>query len=214
MESQYLDILNLLESSFLFRGLELNQLQKLVQHSRIRTYKPGRVIIEEDVVNDKIALIIDGLVKIYKITSDGKENYLAIEKPSDYLGVMDLENNPATATIEAIKSTTILMLPKNQLTLLLEKNPLLWKKMYKILLAKLKMNIELLEIAKNGSLLERTSLTLDFLSRLSKNNVIHLSQESLANIIGATRPRVTEALHTLQKRNKIILSSKRIKLLA
>lgn len=214
MENKRQHILDLLQSSFLFRGLSLNQLEKLAQKTKIRAYRPKQTIIEEDVVNDKIFIIIQGLVKIYKLTPDGKEQYLAIEKPGDYLGVMDLENNPATATVETLEHTTVLSFPKNDLVTLLEKNPLLWKKMYKILLAKLKINIELLHIARSNSLSEKTYLILDFLSRLSKNNVIHLSQESLAHLIGATRPRVTEALHALRNDGKISLSSKKIKLLA
>lgn len=214
MENKNQDILKLLQSSFLFCGLDPIQLQDLLQKTLIRTFKKETIIIEEGVVNDKMFIILEGLVKIYKLTPEGKELYLSIEKPGDYLGVMDLENNPATATVETVQATTVLSLKKTELVLLLQKNPLLWKKMYKILLAKLKMNIELLEIAKNGSLAERTSLTLDFLSRLSKNNVIHISQESLARIIGATRPRVTEVLHELKSSQKITLASKKITLLS
>lgn len=214
MEINNNNVLSILRSSFLFCGLDITHIQFLAQKSKIRTFKPRQIIIEEEIVNDKVFIIIEGLVKIYKLSSEGNENYLAIEKPGDYLGVMDLEDNPATATVETLQPTTVLMLPKNHLVSLLEKNPTLWEKMYKILLAKLRMNIKLLTISKSSSLLERTHLTLDFLSRLSRNNIINLSQESLATIIGATRPRVTEALHVLQKENKISLSPKKITLLS
>lgn len=203
----------ILQSSFLFGGLDTIQAQKLAQAAIIRSYKPKQMIIEESTVNNMVFIVIEGLVKIYKITPEGKENYLAIEKPGDYLGIMDLGDNPATATVEVLEPTTVLCFPKSQLIALLEKNPLLWEKMYKILLAKLKMNITLLTISRNNSLHEKTYLTLDFLSRLSKDNVIHLSHESLAQIIGATRPRVTEVLQTLKNGGKITLSSKKITLL-
>src|SRR5947209_3337787 len=100
MESHYQDILHLLSSSFLFRGLESTQLQELAQKARIHTYKPGSPLIEEAVINDKVFIIVEGLVKIYKLTPNGKEIFLAIERSNDYLGVMDINNSPASATIE------------------------------------------------------------------------------------------------------------------
>ena len=213
MESHSQDILKLLSSSFLFRGLESLQLQELAQKARIHTDKPGTILIEEDVINDKVFIIIEGLVKIYKLTPDGKEIFLAIERTNDYLGVMDLNDSPASATIETLVPTTTLIFYKKDILLLLQKNPLLWKNMYHILAVKLKEYTSLLSITQGNALHEKTYLVLDFISRLSNNNVLTISHETLAHIVGATRPRVTEALHALREAKKISISSKKITVL-
>lgn len=214
MENKNQDILSLLSSSFLFRGLDPLQIQKLAQKTRLHTHKPGRLLLEEGVLNDKVFIVVEGLVKIYKITSEGKETFLSLERTHDYLGIMDLDNNPATASIETLTQTTVLIFHKRDLLLLLEKNPLLWKKMYHILVVKLEENIHFKDISQGNSLYQKTYLVLDFISRLSKNNVIYLSHEAIAQIVGATRPRVTEALHELREAKKIHISSKKITLLA
>src|SRR5579872_1697248 len=200
MENQGKDILTILQSSYLFCGLDPILLQEMAQKARIRTYKPGRLLLEEEVVNDKIFIIVEGLVKIYKINPDGKEVFLAIERTKDYLGIMDLESNPATASIETLATTTVVTIHKKELVSLLEMHPMLWKKMYHILIVKLRENIHFQSITQGNSLYDKTYLILDFISRLSKNNVIALSHETLAHIIGATRPRVTEVLHLLQEK--------------
>ncbi len=214
MESKKYNILSILQSSFVFRGLPPIQLRKLLQKVRIHTYKPRHLVIEEDVINDKIFIIIAGLVKIYKITPEGKEVFLAIERTNDYLGVMDLTTSPATATIETLTQTSFLILYKKDVLLLLQENPFLWEKLYHIILLKLKEYTQLQEITQGSTLYQKTYQILDFISRLSKNNVISLSHETIAHILGATRPRVTEALHSLRDAKKITLSPKRIELLA
>lgn len=211
MENQKLDILH---SSFLFCGLPLPQLQILAQKAHIRTHKKGRLIIEEDVINDKIGLIISGLVKIYKLTHEGKEVFLSVEKPGDYLGVMDLNDMPATATVEALEEVKVMVIQKKELRALLSKDSFLWENMYRVLVGKLKTQLKMQRITQHTTLYQKTYLALDFLSRISSNNVISLSHEALAQIVGATRPRVTEVLHILQKEKKIAISSKRITLLS
>ncbi|HYK08922.1 MAG TPA: Crp/Fnr family transcriptional regulator [Candidatus Eisenbacteria bacterium] len=178
------------------------------------TYKPGRILIEEGLVNDKIIFISQGLVKIYKLTSQGKEIFLALEKTNDILGVMDLHNKPASATIEALQPTRVLVFHKKDLIALLQTNPFLWERMYNVILAKLEDYRELQSIRLGNDLYQRTYLLLTFLSQFLENKTITLSQEALANIVGATRPRVTEVLHLLRNAKKISMSSKKITLLA
>jgi len=213
MES-HLHLLSVLTSSFLFRGLNSQQLQELAQKTRFYTYRPGQILIEEDVTNDKVILIVDGLVKIYRITPEGKEIFLAFEKNNDYIGVMDLDDQPGSATIEALKTTKVLVFYKKDLNTLLKQYPHLWERMYKIILAKFEDMKHFHSIRLGNDLYERTHLLLQYLSEHSDNKTVILSQETLASIVGATRPRVTETLHALQKAGKIQISSKKIVLLS
>lgn len=214
MESQYQDILQLLSSTPLFRGLEISQLHKIAHKTRHITYKTGRILIDEGIVNDKIIFIIQGLVKIYKITKNGKEIFLAVEKANDFLGVMNLYDKPSRATVETIQPTEALIFHKKDLLALLQTNPLLWEKMYLIMLAKLEEYRELQNIRLGNDLYQRTHLLLNFFSQFLENKTIMLSHESIALIVGATRPRVTEVLHLLQNAKKITMSSKKITLIA
>lgn len=213
MENKNSDILFLLSSSFLFCGLDTSKLDTLAQKTIKHTYPAGRILIEEDIISQRIIYIIHGLVKIYKITPEGKEIFLAVEKTNDYLGVMDLEDKPGSANIETLQPTTVLIFYKKDLMTLLQKNPFLWERMYRIILAKLEEYRELQNIRIGNDLKQRTYLLLKYLAQFTIDNSIFLSQETIASIVGATRPRVTETLHILENEKKISLSSKKIKIL-
>lgn len=206
-------IFDILSSSFLFRGLSTTQLQEITQKAKIHTYRKGHILIEEEMTNDKIFLVCEGLVKIYKLTQDGKEVFLAIEKPGDYLGLMDLTDKPASATVETLIPTKVLSIHKKDMRLLLEKNNDLWKQMYLIILAKVEEYRNLQTITLSYDLEERIYRFLKFLAHFFQNKTIPLSHEHIATIVGATRPRVTEGLHTLRDDKKITISPKRITLL-
>lgn len=204
------NILLLLASSFLFCGTNSQQLQELAQKAKIHTYRTRHMLIEEEFVNDKIYIILDGMVKVYRLTPDGKEIFLAIEKTNDYLGTMDLDDKPASATIQVLCPTTVIIFYKKDLINMLDRFPFLWKNMYKITLAKLRELNQLHSIRLGNDLYKRTYLLLQYLAKHSIHNTIMLSHETIASIVGATRPRVTETLHALEKAGKITISPKRI----
>ena len=214
MENKNQDILSYLQSSFLFRGLSTQYLQEIAQKTRLRTYRIAQPLIEEGEISDKIIVIIHGLVKIYKLTPEGKEVFLAYEKTNDYLGVMDLGEKPGSATVEALQPTKALIFSKKDLLALLEKHPFLWERMYRIVLAKLEELREFQRIRLSHDLYQRTFIFLQHLSQFSGNDTVILSQEIIASMVGATRPRVTEALHALRDAKKINVSPKKITILA
>lgn len=210
MESENNIILSYLSSSFLFCGLDTSLLSQIAQKTTLHTYRPGHILIEEGIISQRVMLILEGLVKVYKLTPEGKELFIAIETKDNYLGLMDLVDNPGTATVETLRTTKVLSFYKKDLVELLEQNPLLWEKMYKIVLAKLNEYRELQTIRIGNNLYERTYLLLKFLANVSSDNTVPLSQETLASIVGATRPRVTETLKALQNNKKILVSPKKI----
>ena len=213
METGKNNVLSVLQSSFLFCGLTLTELQNLAQKTRLYTYPSGQILIEEDIASERILYIVHGLVKIYKLTSDGKEFFIAIEKSGDYLGVMNLEDEVGHATVEALENTTVLVMYKKDLLELLRKNPMLWEKMYKITLDKLNELREVQAIRFGSDFVEKTYLFLTYISKFFPNSTITLSQEIIASIVGSTRPRVTQTLQELKKLKKIALSAKKITIL-
>lgn len=212
MESQQ-QILHYLASSFLFRGLNTNDLTQLAQKTKLHTYRPGYVLIDEGMISDKIFIILEGLIKVYRLTEDGKEVFLAFEKNNNYLGVMHLDDRPGTSTVETLQTTKMLMFHKKDLLSMLTKNPALWEKMYRIILEKMGEMKKIHSIRLGNDVYQRTYLLLEYLSQFTKDKTVMLSQEALANVVGATRPRVTEALHMLQNNKMILISPKKIMVL-
>lgn len=211
MESQHIQIISLLQSSFLLHGLNSHELKILARKARIYTYPPGQILVEEGLINERIIHILRGLVKIYKITPEGKEVFIAVEKDNNYLGVMDLTEQDASATIETLQETKVLVFYKSDLSTLLQKHAFLWERMYAIVLNKLNEYRELQSLLLGNDLYQRTYLLLQHLSAFSSSHTVHLSQETIASIVNATRSRVSQTLNELQRQKKISISSKKIK---
>lgn len=210
MESDKQVILSLLSSSFLFCGLHPSQLTEIAGKTSYHTYRPGHILIEENIISQRVLLVIEGLVKIYKLTPEGKELFIAIETKDNYLGLMDLEDRPGSATIETLRVTKVLSFYKKDLVVMLKKYPILWERMYKIVLAKLNEYREFQSIRLGNNLYQRTYLLLQLVANVSPDHTVPLSQETIATLVGATRPRVTETLQALQKANMIRVSPKKI----
>lgn len=209
-----LTILSYLQSSFLFCGLNSQQLKELAQKAKIYTYPTGQILIEEGLKSERIIFIIDGLVKIYTLTPEGKELFIAVEKSGNYLGLMDTNDEPGSATVETLQTTKVLIFYKKDLRKILQLHPILWERMYQIILAKLNEYRELQSLMLGNNLYERTYLLLQYLSQFSSTQTVYLSQETIASMVNATRARVSQTLNELQRNKKITISSKKIRVLA
>lgn len=75
---------------------------------------------------------------------------------------------------------------------------------------------ENIELAQNKEMQRLRGRMLSLLQRVAAyfpEKEIALTHEELAEIVGATRPRVTEALHELEEKKHLKLSHKKIKVM-
>ena len=124
-----------------------------------------------------------------------------------------IDGQPRSASVEAIKKTTVLEIKKKDFDKFLARYPKTTIDLLKIITSRLRLTHFHLENMVQGTLVERTLVTLKNLSTLYPNKEINLSHEQLAEIVGATRSRITEVLDHLSRTRQLILSRKKIILL-
>lgn len=214
MENKKYDVLSLLQSSFLFRGQNPQLVQNLANKAKIRIFPAKKMLFEEEFTSEYVYLILEGLAKVYRVTEDGKEISLSIDVPGNFLGILELEGRPNLANVQTLQKTIVLSLNKKDIMRTMEDNPILWEKAFTITRAKLQGTQKTTLTLLGKNLLDRTYTLLLFLSRFFTFGVIEISQETIASLVGATRPRVTETLHVLQNERKISIASKKITLLS
>lgn len=145
---------------------------------------------------------------------DGKNVNLSILGPGEMIGELSLiDGQPRSASVEAIKKTTVLEIKKKDFDKFLARYPKTTIDLLKIITSRLRLTHFHLENMVQGTLVERTLVTLKNLSTLYPNKEINLSHEQLAEIVGATRSRITEVLDHLSRTRQLILSRKKIILL-
>lgn len=79
---------------------------------KIKHYKKGELICQEDTLGGEMYIIISGKALVYKLI-DGNRINLASEEDGDFFGEISLLINcPRTASVEAVEDTEVMVLSK------------------------------------------------------------------------------------------------------
>lgn len=201
------------KSSSFFKTLKDEEIQAIAKASDQKKFSPKSIIIEQYEKPQAVYLIFKGLVRVYRIAECGEEVNLAILGPGEVIGEMSLlDESERSATVEALQETEALFLTKGNFDKILAQNPQIARKMLGIFCQRLRVANECVEELAVKELKDRLFQVLLILSGYFPKGEISLSQEDLAAIVGATRPRVTEALGELEKQGKVTLSRRKIHL--
>lgn len=169
------------------------------------------IFISQDETALKVYFIIEGVVRVYRITENGDEIGLSILGSGEIIGELAfLDHENRSANVQAMQNLKLFTLSGKTFEKLLYKYPQIGINLLKVLSKRIKENGVFLEEALSKNLKQRTWDMLKILTIYFPHGNISISQEELSLIIGATRSRVTEVLNILQQEGKIKLSHKNI----
>jgi CRP-like cAMP-binding protein len=205
----------------LFSDLPREDLDTLSQHKTCIRYKKGQTLFYEGTRPMGLFCINSGKVKVYKISSEGKEQILKLAKPGDFLGYRALiseEFYNSSATV--IEEGAMCYIPKSDFLEILQKNPAFFRRMAKRVASELGMMEQKLVTIAQKSVRERLAATLIMLKETygmegDESDLIDiaLSREDLANIIGTATETVIRLLSDFKTQKLISLQGKKIKVL-
>ena len=130
---------NIISSSLLFQGLAEDQLKEIADISIEKRFDKGRLIFNEEDDGNGFYLISEGQVKVFKLSSDGKEQILHIFGPGDPFGevpVFSGQKFPANAA--AIEKVSLLFFPRKTFIELISSRPNLALNMLAVLSKRLR----------------------------------------------------------------------------
>jgi len=172
----------------LFEGLPENNLEGLSRIVVDRKFSAGETIFLEGQEGTGFYVMISGRVKIYKLSSDGKEQILQIFGPGEPFGEIALfEDRRFPAHAEAIEKSRILFFPRSSFINLIKKDPSLALNMLGLLSLRLRRFTSLIE---DLSLKEVPGRLAAYLLYLSQRNhgaddfAIDISKGQLASLLG------------------------------
>lgn len=198
----------------LFNGLKNDALDFIAVQVQDRVYEPNTIILRQGDDAKAVYFIYKGLVKIYEINNEGKQIPVKIIGEKDFVGDLGaFDGGSIPATVETIQNTYTLFFTKEQFKHLISKYPVFALNVLESWAKKVRIINQQRENIYSLQLKERVLFTLNTLAPYFPNKQISLSQEELANIVGASRARVTEVLSELEKQKIIITSSRNIKIL-
>lgn len=181
----------------------------------------GEVIFSEGDAGDRLYIIVDGKIKLGTSSSDGRESLLAILGPGEMFGELSLfDPGPRTATATALTETTLLGLGHDALGPWLNGRPGVAQALLKALSQRLRRTNENLSDLVFSDVPGRVAKALLDLNekfgekRTDGSYVEHeLTQEELAQLVGASRETVNKALADFVQRNWIKLEPRAVLIL-
>ncbi|TWP34322.1 Crp/Fnr family transcriptional regulator [Leekyejoonella antrihumi] len=181
----------------------------------------GRVLFEEGEQGDSLYVITDGKVKLGRRSSDGRENLLAVLGMGEILGELSLFDPGArTATATAIADTELVGIAHEAMTDFVRDRPEVAMTMLRALARRLRRTNEALGDLVFTDVPGRVAKALlDLAERFGKQTedgilVPHdLTQEELAQLVGASRETVNKALADFTSRGWVKLEARAVSLL-
>jgi len=181
-------------------------LQRIVDGKNVLTFRKGRTIFAQGAKADAIYFIEAGKVKISVVSSAGKEAVLAMLGPRDFLGegcMVGQSLRVTTAT--AIEDSTTFRIEREAMLRGLRNEPDLAEKFItSLLIRNMHLEEDLCDQLFNHSE-KRLARVLLKLSRLNTHDIVSdskipvLSHETLAEMVGTTRARITHFMNKFRK---------------
>jgi CRP-like cAMP-binding protein len=213
---------DLLRASPLFAGLDDAAWAALAPRLNERTLPRGDALFAEGDPGDALHVLIDGKVKICRTSSDGRENVVAVLGPGDLLGELSLfDAQPRAASAIAVADTTLATLPDRDFRAWLGEHPAAALVLLEALAVRLRQTNEAMADLVFTDVPGRVAKAL--LSLAAKfgsdegdgaTRVAHdLTQEELAQLVGASRETVNKALADFAARGWLRVDGKAVVLL-
>lgn len=205
----------------LFAGLNEQQFAALASRASQASLRRGEVLFEEGEQGDRLFIVTEGKIKLGHSSNDGRESLIAILGPGEIIGELTLfDPGPRSTTATAVSSATLLSLDHSDLSALLDQSPEAAKHMLRALAQRLRRTNESLSDLVFSDVPGRVAKALlDLAKRFGRptDSGIHvgheLTQEELAQLVGASRETVNKSLADFVSRGWIRLEGRAVTLL-
>ena len=179
-------------------------LESAGEKSRVVQYKKGAVVFAQGDAGDDVRYIQKGAIKLSVLSRIGKEAVVALLAAGDFFGEGALAGQPRRiGTATAVTACSVLTIGKDAMIRLLHEEPTFSDRFISYMLSRnIRIEADLVDQLFNSSE-KRLARTLLLLARYGGDNpsqtMPKVSQETLAEMIGATRSRVNFFMNKFRK---------------
>jgi CRP/FNR family transcriptional regulator len=205
----------------LLSSLTDKELSHILKKVNLKKFKKNEIILHEKDTNMFMYIILQGKVKVIRITEDGKEVLLAMHQTGDFFGEMSLiDGKTAPATVMVTEDSHIIIISKENFYSILFNNEKVLKALLQIMSSRLRDSWEIINVLSFSNATQRIKTILFLLSGKhgeKKDNGItintKLTHQNIASMSGVARETVTRIIDRLQKDGDItVLKNKFIHL--
>ncbi len=205
----------------LFQGVAGEASEALASSLQYADYARGETVFLEGEQGDTLYIVLTGKVKIGRRATDGRENMLSVMGPSDMFGELSLfDPGPRTATATVVTEARLASLAHASLKPWITDRPEIAEQLLRVLARRLRRTNDALadliftdvpgRVAK-----QLLALSERFGSTEPDGIRVHhdLTQEELAQLVGASRETVNKALADFAQRGWVRVDSRALTIL-
>ncbi len=208
-----------LKQFILFQDCTSAQLAQVLTIARERRFQKRHTIFLEGEKGNYVVLIVSGIVKISRSSSDGRIKTLALLRPKDFFGEMALflPGRERSATAEAMTECRVITIDQNDFEKLLKENPGISLRIIQTLAHRLlaaNRQIKTLALGDSHSKLADLLIVLkdEFPQPSGAPPTIPLTHQELADLAGLSRETTTRLLNTFEHEGVVKLKSRQVAL--
>jgi CRP-like cAMP-binding protein len=210
-----------LRKAGLFQGIDPKDVEALAGEFEIFDAPRGQVLFSEGEPGDSLYIVLSGKVKLGRRASDGRENLVAVMGPSDQFGELSLfDPGPRTSTAVVVTDGRIARLPKSALQKWVQERPQIAMQLLRVVARRLRrtntMLADLIFVDVPGRVAKQLLQLAQRFGSVDGGQlrVTHdLTQEELAQLVGASRETVNKALADFAARGWLRLEGKSVVIL-
>ena len=197
-----------------FSRLSDHELDTVRSLAAEKTYPKNAVVLTEGEMGDSLYTIQSGKVKVFIGDEEGREITLKILGAGDFFGEMSMiDKQPRSASVTTLEAATFLVLSHAAFERCVEQAPHIGNVVMQVLAQRVREADRKIGTLALMDVYGRVASTLLELSVYSDGKLMvgeKLSQQDLANMVGASREMVNRILKDLSDRGFISIESKSI----
>ena len=203
--------IELLQSVSIFWDLNEDELGHIADKMVAKHFENGNYIFLEDSEGEQCFFVLEGSVKVTRLSKDGREVILAMLNEGDFFGEMSLlDGESRSANVIALEETKVLTLDRNDFIAVVNDYPQIAVQLLKELARRLrKSDRQIVSLSLSDA---EKRIALSIIRFADEQGVIQNGkvsipktpiQQDIANMAGTSRGTVSRALGLLEKENLI-----------
>ena len=202
----------------IFQGVDPDAVINLISQMQTESFPRGTTIFDEGEPGDTLYIIIEGKVKLARHAPDGRENLLSVMGPSDMFGELSIfDPGPRTSSAVCVTDVKAATMDSEMLRTWINDHPEISQQLLRVLARRLRRtNASLADLIFTDVPGRVAKTLLQLANRFGTQEgtglrVNHdLTQEEIAQLVGASRETVNKALATFAQRGWIRLEGKSV----
>ena len=204
-----------MQTNALIASLADPGIRALAALGRVRSYPKQALIIHEGDAADTVFIVLAGRVRVFSSADDGRDVILDVLGSGEIVGEMALDGSPRSASIMTMEATTVALIDAATLRERLKSDLDLAMLLVTELLGRLRKTSQVVKRLALGDVYERLSVVLneELLRSPTARSIEGLTQQDLADRIGASRDMVNRIFRELERGGYVEVARRHISVL-